>query len=146
MLIVTLALLVVLCQSFRNQGPGYTELRTHLGSQRICVNPSEIKDLVTLTMIVAVSMMTCVCQSFRNQGPGYTDRYGREGGTHPCVNPSEIKDLVTPSQYGRRDKTFLCQSFRNQGPGYTLPSTVPHHRVLHVSILQKSRTWLHSSW
>jgi len=37
----------------------------------------------------------------------------------------------------------LCQSFRNQGPGYTSNLLVRDDDDVSVSILQKSRTWLH---
>jgi len=37
----------VRCQSFRNQGPGYTAAAQAAHAPAPCVNPSEIKDLVT---------------------------------------------------------------------------------------------------
>jgi len=137
-------LLNVLCQSFRNQGPGYTG---EVGVSRRnsgCVNPSEIKDLVTLvcsqslcSMSLRVSILQksrtwlhstrptsgmhrLLCQSFRNQGPGYT-----------CASRSPDPP---PN---------LCQSFRNQGPGYTRVVMRQLCEGQEVSILQKSRTWLH---
>jgi len=84
-----------LCQSFRNQGPGYTLVPQAGAKGRICVNPSEIKDLVTPPR--------------QNYLPSNSF----------CVNPSEIKDLVTPRADAPHHAGLLCQSFRNQGPGYT---------------------------
>jgi len=72
-LIAVLALCAaILCQSFRNQGPGYTTVVEGDVATSNCVNPSEIKDLVTQP----------------TPNPGTVTAQG--------VNPSEIKDLVTP--------------------------------------------------
>jgi len=71
LLVAAVIALVLLCQSFRNQGPGYTR------GQCVLYHGHDL------------------CQSFRNQGPGYTAESQVYRLTDTCVNPSEIKDLVT---------------------------------------------------
>jgi len=84
-----------LCQSFRNQGPGYTVEKKECPVWAYGVNPSEIKDLVTppLLRLPTPPPPVSILQKSRtwlHRGPG--DR----GDQPPTgVNPSEIKDLVT---------------------------------------------------
>jgi len=131
------------------------------------VNPSEIKDLVTLMrqfsilflFVVSIlqksrtwlhlknflcAAMLMLCQSFRNQGPGYTqDATRRTPKPFLCQSFRNQGPGYTRCACCACDLSLLCQSFRNQGPGYTrkllrLPTSAGS-----VSILQKSRTWLH---
>jgi len=99
--------------------------RSQASRSGTCVNPSEIKDLVTPMAEAFTDRLESLCQSFRNQGPGYTEQEADGGDGDRGVNPSEIKDLVT-----------------QRGTWRTELGTA-------VSILQKSRTWLHTrpaSW
>jgi len=111
---------------------------------KLRVNPSEIKDLVTQQFLVLVTFtLICVNPSEIKDLVTRPDR-GADAGTPSGVNPSEIKDLVTLKIHSLRPAATAVSILQKSRTWLHQVRARFREPAQPVSILQKSRTWLHA--